>query len=635
MEYRQINRLLLLLCAYCCFSTHLFAQDKSNPKETFSEAESYFLFEEYTEALPLYVKLKDKLPNNYNLDYKIGRCYLNIPYEKEKATGYLENAVKHISIVSKETSIKEANAPLDALFYLGDAYRVNNQLDKAIKTYQEFRDRTTDKIYDFTLVDDEIKSCQLALIMKKRPIDATSVNLGGIINTRFSETNPVVIPDETMIVYAAKLPFYQAMYYAKKENGKWSEPVNMIPNLGIDGDCLPTSISPDGSELYLYRSNQFLGDLYVTNFKNGKWTKIRKLNGNINTKYWESHACISSDGKTLYFTSNKPDGYGGLDIYKTTRMSTLTDDWGPAINLGPVINSNYNDDTPFITVDGKRLYFSSFGHETIGGYDIFYSDLKDDGTWGNPVNIGYPVNTTGDELFFNPVKDGSVAYMAKHDPKGFGRFDIFRYEIDLNKPVQTCTVTGNIKLPDNTDIVYVALYDKLKKDTVLHVSGPHGKFTFEALPGDYDLYLTCKGCQSQKVAITIPKGSKGINKDINVVMQSSVNAIFQVADTPINEVNSSKAKVSENAKVQGEGTAIPGGEIGNSKDTISEIKDTVKSEVASGVVSKEASEPANRAISGNQFWAKWPYLLSCVIIAIITIWIIIIIGRRGKKEKDS
>ncbi|HEY4789066.1 MAG TPA: tetratricopeptide repeat protein, partial [Bacteroidales bacterium] len=388
MKVRQINRLLFLFLIFSCYLVKLSAQDKSNPKETFSEAESFFLFEEYLDALPLYIKLKDEFPNNYNLDYKIGRCYLNMPYEKTKAITFLETAVDNISIVSRDNTLKEQKAPLDALFYLGDAYRINNQLERAIQTYNDFKKRTTDKIFDFTLVDDEIKACRLALILEKRPVTVVTVNLGEIVNTRFSESNPVVTPDETMIVYAAKLPFYQAMFYSKRENGRWSTPVNMIPELGIDGDCFPTSISPDGTELYLYRSNEYLGDLYVTNFKNGKWGKIRKLNGNINTKYWESHACISSDGKTLYFTSNRKGGYGGLDIYKTSRTSTTNDDWGPAQNLGPVINSSYNDDTPFITADGKRLYFSSFGHETMGGYDIFYSDFNADGTWGKPVNMG-------------------------------------------------------------------------------------------------------------------------------------------------------------------------------------------------------------------------------------------------------
>jgi len=472
MRHRQINRLLILFSIIFFVNPLSKAQDKSNPKETFSEAESYFLYEEFTEALPLYIKLKEAFANNYNLDYKIGRCYLNMPYERQKSVIYLENAVKHISIIHKESSLKEINAPLDALFYLGDGYRINNQLDEAIQTYLAFKQKTTDKVYDFTLVNDEIQACERARILQKRPIKETETNLGEIINTRFSETNPVISYDETTIVYAAKLPFYEAMFYSKKVNGQWSTPINMIPELGIDGDCYPTSISHDGNELYLYRTNEYLGDLFVTNYKNGKWSKIRKLNGNINTKYWESHGCISPDGLTLYFTSNRSGGYGGLDIYKSTRSSVMNDNWGVPQNLGSVINSGYNDDTPFITDDGKRMYFSSFGHETMGGYDIFYTDLNTDGTWSKPVNLGYPINTTDDELFFNPVKNGTVAYMAKFDPKGFGRYDIFRYEIFLDKnPIN----------PTNTNDSIVSNGTQNKLTTYVEISNKSIKSFFSKL----------------------------------------------------------------------------------------------------------------------------------------------------------
>jgi hypothetical protein len=485
MRYKQINRLLILVLLISCIHICSNAQDKSSPKEQFSEAESYFLFEEYTEALPLYIKLKEEYANNYNLDYKIGRCYLDMPYEKQKSIVYLENAIKHISSVYKESSFREMNAPLDALFYLGDAYRVNNQLSKAVQTYQEFKQRTTDKVFDFSLVDHEIKACERAMIMEKNPVDVTETNLGDIINTRFSETSPVVSTDENMIVYATKLPFYQAMFYSKKVDGKWSAPVNMIPELGIDGDCFPTSISAGGTELYMYRSNEYLGDLFVTNYKNGKWGKIKKLNGNINTKYWESHACISPDGLTLYFTSNRPGGYGGLDIYKSTRPSVLSNDWGMPQNLGNTVNSSYNDDTPFITEDGKRLYFSSFGHETMGGYDIFYSDLMADGTWSKPVNLGYPVNTTDDELFFYPIKNGKYAYMAKFDPNGYGKYDIFKYEMLSDRNPENFHTNGNVTLPptqtDNS--ISIALNDKIKKDTAKQtevVNVPGDKSSFKA-----------------------------------------------------------------------------------------------------------------------------------------------------------
>jgi tetratricopeptide (TPR) repeat protein len=378
--------------------------DKTNEnslKELFLEAESYFLYEEYTEALPLYLKINKQQPNNDNINFKIGVCYLNIPYEKEKSIEYLEKAVKNIHPYAKPTSLKETMAPPDAMYYLGNAYRINNQLDKALTTYNKFKDKLDPTVYDDNLVNDQIVSIKNAKKLAKKPVYFEKTNLGDVINSKSTEFNAVVSSDETVLVYNVKLQFYDALFYTTKVNGRWSPPINIIPDLGVDGDVYATSISADGKELYIYRSDNFDGNLYVSVFKNGRWNPVVKLNENINTKYWESHACIAADGKTLYFTSNRKGGNGGLDIYKATR--TNFDDWGNVTNLGPEINSPFNEETPFITDDGKTLFFSSYGHFNMGGYDIFYSTLLDDGKWSSPLNLGYPINSTDDDVFFVPV----------------------------------------------------------------------------------------------------------------------------------------------------------------------------------------------------------------------------------------
>ena len=191
-------------------------------------------------------------------------------------------------------------------------------------------------------------------------------------------------------------------YYSTKTNGQWSGPVNMNELLKVDRDLFPTSISNDGKTLYLYSSADYDGIIYTSQFENGIWSPLVKLNENINTKYWESHATISHDNKKLYFTSNRKGGYEGLDIYVSERDST--GDWGPAKNLGPVINTPYNEESPFLSKDDKTLFFSSRGHFNMGGYDIFYSTLLPDGEWSVPLNVGFPLNSTDDDVFFKPVK---------------------------------------------------------------------------------------------------------------------------------------------------------------------------------------------------------------------------------------
>lgn len=520
--YLLVSLVIVLPC--------LNAQERFNSKEQLLDAESNFLYEEYSEALPVYMKLKDRYPDNAYLDYKIGRCYLNLPADKQKSLDYLQHAILKISITNKDGSFKQNEVPLDVIFYLGDAYRINNQLEKAIETYQEFKKKSDTKTYNLQLVEDQIQACKRAIQMEKRPVDISKLNLGEIINTRFSNIHPVVSEDESILMYATLLPFYQAVFFTKKINGNWQQPVNIIPDLGIDGDCLPTCLSSNGTEAYFYRSNEFRGDLYVSNFINGKWTKIRKLNDNINTRYWESHASLSHDGKTLYFTSNRPGGMGGLDIYKSQRTSG--DNWGPAQNLGPVINSSYNEDSPFITADGKRLYFSSFGHETMGGFDIFYSDMDANGNWMKPVNLGFPINTTGDELFLCPVMNGKFAYLSEIDPNGFGKYDIVRMEIFDDRNPRIYNISGNIKrsgisLDQKILLVVVGL---TKRDTVYSEILAGDSFHFHAKAGNYEIQISSPGYQSQSIPLSINYGSKEIEKSLNLMMDVTPSAVLPISE---------------------------------------------------------------------------------------------------------
>lgn len=489
-------------------------QSNLKNKETFLEAESYFLYEEFTEALPLYVQLKEQMPNNYNLDYKIGRCYLNMPYEKAKAIKYLETASKHISHTWKDGNFKETMAPLEAIFYLGDAYRINNKINNAIESYELFKSKVSSASYDLKLIDTQIASCKKAIEAMKNPVDIDEQIITNPINTRQSETNPVVSQDESMIVYAAKLPFYNAMFYSKKVNGKWQEPVNMIPELEVDNDCYPTSLSYDGKELYVYRTNEYKGDLFVTRYENGKWTKLKKLKGAINTKYWESHASISRDGKKLYFTSNREGGHGGLDIYVSNRIAG--DEWGPAQNMGPVINSEYNEDAPFIMPDDKTLYFSSFGHQTMGGYDIFCSVRN--GSWSKPVNMGFPINSTDDDIFFYPLRGGEIAYCARFIPEGAGKYDLVRMNIFTDKNPRKYQIKGLVTLPEETGktVLYLALYDKVKKDTLLRKRFTGTEVAFETIPGQYEVYISSSDKKYQAVPLLIKYGTKDTSLDLKI-----------------------------------------------------------------------------------------------------------------------
>jgi hypothetical protein len=197
-------------------------------------------------------------------------------------------------------------------------------------------------------------------------------------------------------------------------------------------------------------------DIYVTRFDGEFWTKMEPLNTEINSARAETHASISPDGSTLYFASNRRGGYGEIDLYRSSRAPA--GDWGPAENLGPAINTEFNENTPFLSVDERTLFFSSEGHYNMGGYDVFYSFLDETGQWGTPINIGYPINTTGDDLFFAPVGNGSVGYMAKIVQNGAGKEDIYRIEIFPSAQTEIAAVEGILNLED-LDLDYSRNFD--------------------------------------------------------------------------------------------------------------------------------------------------------------------------------
>ena len=497
-----MKRLVLLTWLLATFiNSDLISQTKENMRNNFDEAESWILFEAYKDALPLYQQLLKNYPDNSNFKYRIGQCYMNIPGEKIRAVSYLEDAVKNIDPKYKEGKFKETGAPYDALYYLANAYRINNQIDKALKTYEQFRKNLNSDVYDTTVVNLQIQSCRNAKELMRMPLYVKFNNLGKMINGVNNDFNPVVSDKEDLLVFSRSQAFYDALLYSRKVNGVWSEPLNMNELLKVDKDLFPTSISKDDKDLYLYSSAGYDGIIYTSRFENGTWSPIVKLNDNINTKYWESHATISHDNKKLYFTSNRKGTYGGLDIYVSNRDST--GDWGPAKNLGPVINTPYNEESPFLSDDDKTLFFSSRGHFNMGGYDIFYSTLLDNGEWSVPLNVGYPFNTTDDDVFFKPLNQGYEGYIAKELPGGYGKQDIYRVEIFSNNHPRKFFVRGMVKVADlissmNDSVKISAMNIKNLNQTMIVYSNPiTGEYEFQLPQGDYK--ITYEGDGGEKV----------------------------------------------------------------------------------------------------------------------------------------
>jgi Tol biopolymer transport system component len=495
-------------------------------KDVFLEAESYFLFEEYNEALPLYLRIHRADPENDNINYKIGVCFLNDPYQKEKSIRYLEEAAKNTNPDFKINKYKERTAPLEAFFYLGKAYLVNNNIEKALENFEQFRSILDEKIYDVELVDEQIRICRAALDLRTKPVDFDIRNLGETINTRFADMNPVLSGDGTKLVYVSKLAFYDATFFSEKVNGQWQPPRNIIPELGVDGDVYPTSLSYDGTTMIIYRNDDFIGNLYTSKYVDGRWTAMTKIGGHISTKYWESHGCLTKDGNTLYFTSNRKGGYGGLDIYRSDLQPN--GEWGEPVNLGPVVNTRYNEETPFITQNGQYLFFSSYGHYNMGGYDVFMSKKDENGEWDRPINLGYPINTTDDNIFYFPVDNGNSAFYSMYSEGGYGRHDLYFLDVYSNDNPRMYAVKGSLFAEDglisDADDVRIFLIDESTGDTIT-IASPDladNSFLLTAPKGIYDLQIRSNTFSDVNETLTIDENTDkaGIELSDRIVLET-------------------------------------------------------------------------------------------------------------------
>lgn len=460
------GKLLFIISLFSIFCGNIQSQSQSELREIFDDAQYFFNREEYSEALFYYLQLLQHEPNNANFNFKAGSCLLNIKGVEAKAIPYLEKAIKNTTVNYKERSFNEDRAPFHAYYFLGNAYRINNQIDKALDIYDQFIN-SPDFVgnYNLRIVKDEIKSCERAKIIKDNPIKYSIYNLGEGINTSAANYQAVISGDQNTIVYMTTLKFYEGIFSVRKIDGKWTPPSNLNPEVISDGNIFPTGLSYDGNTLFLVKKEEIQNDLYVSYYQDGRWSAAKKLNSNINTNKNEDYASVSKDGKTLFFTSNRRGGEGGMDIYMSEKGAN--GDWGEAINLGPVVNSPFNETSVFITENDNRLYFSSDGHFNMGGYDIFYSEYRN-GEWDTPKNIGFPINTTSDNTFFVPIENGKYGLMSLNLDDGYGEDDIYKIEIgpkDPNKEIEM--IQSFQKMEEVNNNVVLKLIDTDTKDTLV------------------------------------------------------------------------------------------------------------------------------------------------------------------------
>ena len=455
-----MKKLVFLLLLIPAMMLNLQGQDK-NFKGSFIEAEYYFHVADYASALRYYENLLSIDPDNANLNFLCGYCLMKSGGDIKRIIILFEKAIQSADPSYKDGSYKERNAPMDSYFLLGRAYHINNQFDRAIETYTQYS-RGIDKknFAEIEYVNAHIKACELGKSMINDPITVDIQPLGSNLEFNWDIFNPVVSGNDSILIFLSDRNDRITLMMSEKKGNSWSNPLGINPQIGLSGNIHPVSLSYDGTELYIVYNDYFNVDIYVSHHNGSRWSQAIKLNNNINTKYTESHASISREGTTLFFTSDRKGGIGGQDIYRAERISG--DEWGDAVNLGHSVNTYYNEESPFITNQDQRLYFSSQGHNTMGGYDIFYCNKDVEGSWDIPKNIGYPVNSSDDDLFFNPGwEDGHAFYAIRSDnTEGFkniytirlpNKEELYAEESTLDNEQQQVEATSDNLPPDETE----------------------------------------------------------------------------------------------------------------------------------------------------------------------------------------
>jgi len=525
---------IALIFTFCLALINVNAQEESF-KQNFLEANTLMEENQYNVALPIWLKLQAENPANFNVNYKVGLCYIHSANDKRKALEYLVKAVQNSTRNYDPFSSSEKKSPVESYFYLARAYHINYELDNAMLNYNSFKEKISKKHYLFNEVDHHIEQCKNAKIAIANPVNIKVSNMGNLINSPFGDYSPVLSIDESTIYFTSRRirkdssnyyikdisdgKHYEDIYVAHNYDGVWTEPE--LLGINTEGHEATVNISTDGQTLFIYKDDNGDGNIYVSEQADGEWSIPSKLGSDINLESRETHAHISPDGNFLYFVSDRKKGFGGQDIYMCNKLPN--GEWAKAQNIGDVINTPYDEDGIFIHPDGKTMYFSSKGHTSIGGYDIFSSVKDDAGNWSKPVNMGYPVNSTDNDVFFVTSADGKRGYYSSFQEKGFGEKDIYRISLEDASAKPLTLLTAYIKIAGQEGYPQDALITVMNNETddrekTYRPRKKDGKFSIILEPGnDYHITYSAAGfTQEEDLYIPPIAAYQEINRGINL-----------------------------------------------------------------------------------------------------------------------
>jgi outer membrane protein OmpA-like peptidoglycan-associated protein/tetratricopeptide (TPR) repeat protein len=519
-----MKRLLLLCFLAASIVTAGYAQDiKKNQKAASKLAKEGFkeLDEDspdFEAALKMFVDATKLDGRNATYHFYAAVCQINM-LNKQGTADHLKRAV------AINANLKEAH------YLLGVMAQLEYKFSDAVKHYESYKEKLSGEELERTdilrlisrfytgersvdlaeyiriiglekIIAKRIEECNHGQKLIDNPVEAIVTNLGKTVNTIYPDYVPVITADESQIFFTSRNPTttggeiehydglpFEDVYFSIHKEGKWSAPENMGRPINTKTHDAIAGLSANGLTLYLYKDDN-AGDLYECKKRGTDWSRPRPMK-EINSSWADKSVTISADEQLLFFTSNRKGGIGGYDIYMSTREGD--DKWSAPVNMGPAVNTEYDEEGVFFHPDGRTLYFSSKGHSSMGGYDVFKTILQADSTWSKPENLGYPINTTGDDIFFVLSASGLHGYYSSHRKGGVGKSDLYRIsmpvamrikkneEDSVAAPVNPLTLVTGIITDDEKNIVVANLYS----------DGSSGKYLV-ALPSGRNYGITVK-----------------------------------------------------------------------------------------------------------------------------------------------
>lgn len=507
---------------------------KKEANALLEKAEQNFEERNYLDALDQFTRLYNYKKSDLYYKLMMGICLTYDPEQKQKAIEIIEQ----VKLTNPEYNLVN--------FYLGKAYAVNYEFDKAVQLFNMFlTSATNEDASQKVLAEQMIQNCRNAKEILADTVQQNVVeNIKYPINSQYSEYVPVISADESVMIYTYRgvnskgaedieqamgsEAYTEDVFISYKKNGEWTEPVSIGDNINTKGHDAAIALSVDGQTLFIYKSeNNNLGDIYVSRLVGTEWSKPQRLKGDVNSdKSWEGSASLSANGKILYFASDREGGKGGRDIYKAELQEDGS--WGNVQNLGPNVNTIYNDDAPFIHPDNVTLYFSSEGHSSIGGYDIFSTVIDEYGSFGEPTNLGYPINTIDDNRYFVLSASGKTGYYSGGGENSIGEQDIFKIITGkIDKPV-LALLLGKVYYNDVETGSSMNLYKSNEGDLegTFKSNEETGKYVMALKPGKYEIEVELTSGEIVRDSISLDEITEYVvlKKDFRIYSDSNLIA---------------------------------------------------------------------------------------------------------------